>query len=114
MTVVKLEQNYRSTRTILAAAGAVVAKNRGRKGKTLWTDNPEGERIVYRRLEDERAEARFVCREIERFVRRGGDLKDVAVFYRTNAQSRVVEDAMVAAGIPYQMVGGSASTRGSR
>ncbi len=104
--VVKLEQNYRSTRTILNAAGKVVEKNRGRKRKTLWTENPGGERIIYRRLEDEREEARFVCREIERFVRQGGDLRGVAVFYRTNAQSRVVEDALVAEGIPYRMVGG--------
>jgi len=104
--VVKLEQNYRSTRTILSAAGKVVEKNRGRKEKTLWTENPGGERIVYRRLADERAEARFVCGEIERFVRRGGDVRDTAVFYRTNAQSRVVEDALVAEGIPYRMVGG--------
>ncbi len=106
VTVVKLEQNYRSTRTILAAAGSVVEKNRGRKKKTLWTDNPPGERIVYRRLADEREEARFVCREVERYVRKGGNLADVAVFYRTNAQSRVVEDAMVADAIPYRMVGG--------
>jgi DNA helicase-2/ATP-dependent DNA helicase PcrA len=104
--VVKLEQNYRSTRTILSAAGKVVEKNRGRKQKTLWTENPGGERIVYRRLEDEREEARFICREIERFVRQGGDVRDTAVFYRTNAQSRVVEDALVAEGIPYRMVGG--------
>lgn len=104
--VVKLEQNYRSTQTILAAAGRVVEKNRGRKRKTLWTENPGGEPIVYRRLEDERGEARFVCREIERYVRQGGDLRDVAVFYRTNAQSRVVEDALVADGVPYRMVGG--------
>ncbi|WP_298439417.1 ATP-dependent helicase [Geobacter sp.] len=106
VTTVKLEQNYRSTQNILAAAGRVVAKNRGRKAKTLWSENPPGERIVYRRLADEREEARFVCREIERHVRRGGDLRDVAVFYRTNAQSRVIEDAMVAEGIPYHMVGG--------
>lgn len=104
--VVKLEQNYRSTQNILAAAGAVVAKNRGRKGKTLWTENPQGERIVYRRLADEREEARYVCRQIEQYVRKGGDLAGVAVFYRANAQSRVVEDAMIADGIPYHMVGG--------
>ncbi|HEX8960131.1 MAG TPA: DNA helicase PcrA [Geobacteraceae bacterium] len=104
--VVKLEQNYRSTQTILAAAGAVVAKNRGRKGKTLWTENPGGERIVYRQLENERDEARLVCREIARHLRQGGRLSDVAVFYRTNAQSRVVEDALVADAIPYHMVGG--------
>jgi len=106
VTTVKLEQNYRSTGTILAAAGAVVAKNMGRKGKTLWTENPPGAKVIYRRLEDERAEARLVCREIEQHVRRGGDLRDVAVFYRTNAQSRAVEDALVADGIPYHMVGG--------
>ena len=104
--VVKLEQNYRSTQTILSAAGAVVAKNRGRKAKTLWTDNIGGEKVVYRRLEDERSEARFVCREIARHQRNGGLLSDVAVFYRTNAQSRPVEDALVADGMPYRMVGG--------
>jgi DNA helicase-2/ATP-dependent DNA helicase PcrA len=104
--VVKLEQNYRSSRTILTAAGRVVARNRGRKAKALWTENPEGERIVYRRLEDDREEARYVCREVERHVRRGGSVADVAVFYRTNAQSRVLEDALVADAIPYRMVGG--------
>ncbi len=106
VVVVKLEQNYRSTSTILAAAGAVVARNRGRKVKTLWTENPAGEKIVYRKLEDERAEARFVCREFGRWQQRGESLKDVAVFYRTNAQSRSIEDALVAEGVPYHMVGG--------
>jgi DNA helicase-2/ATP-dependent DNA helicase PcrA len=106
VTVVKLEQNYRSTSNILTAAGAVVARNRGRKAKTLWTENPQGERIIYRRLEDERAEARFVCREMADWQRHGGSLKDVAVFYRTNAQSRSVEDTLVAEGIAYHMVGG--------
>ncbi|GAM09058.1 ATP-dependent DNA helicase PcrA [Geobacter sp. OR-1] len=104
--VVKLEQNYRSTQAILSAAGAVVAKNRGRKAKKLWTENREGERIAYHRLEDERGEARFVCREIARHRQGGGALADIAVFYRTNAQSRPVEDALVAEGIPYHMVGG--------
>jgi ATP-dependent DNA helicase UvrD/PcrA len=104
--VVKLEQNYRSTRTILTAAGAVVAKNRGRKGKTLWTENPGGDQIVYRRLDNEHEEARFVCREISKLKRRDDSLADMAVFYRTNAQSRVVEDALMADGIPYHMVGG--------
>ena len=104
--VVKLEQNYRSTSTILDAAGAVVARNRGRKAKKLWTENPLGEKIVYRRIEDERGEARFVCQETARWLRKGGSLRDIAVFYRTNAQSRSVEDALVAEGIPYHMVGG--------
>lgn len=106
VTVVKLEQNYRSTQNILAAAGEVVAKNRGRKGKTLWTENPSGDRIVYRRLDNEREEARFVCREIERQRQAGRNPADIAVFYRTNAQSRVLEDALMGAGVAYHMVGG--------
>ncbi len=106
VAVVKLEQNYRSTKSIITAAGAVVAKNRGRKGKTLWTDNPMGDRIVYRRLESEREEARLVCAEIEQHLRREGALSDAAVFYRTNAQSRVVEEALVQAALPYHVVGG--------
>jgi DNA helicase-2/ATP-dependent DNA helicase PcrA len=69
--VVKLEQNYRSTQTILTAAGKVVEKNRGRKGKTLWTENPAGDRIVHRRLDTEREEARFVSREIESYLNKG-------------------------------------------
>ena len=104
--VVKLEQNYRSSKNILDAAWNVVEKNRGRKPKRLWTDNPQGESIVYRTLPNEWEEARLVCRETERYLDEGGDLSGVAVFYRTNAQSRVVEDAMVAAGVPYHMVGG--------
>ena len=104
--VVKLEQNYRSSKTILDGAWNVVEKNRGRKPKRLWTDNPDGEPIVYRTLANEWEEARLICRETERFLAEGGDLSEVAVFYRTNAQSRVIEDAMVAAGIPYHMVGG--------
>jgi DNA helicase II / ATP-dependent DNA helicase PcrA len=104
--VVKLEQNYRSSKNILDAAWNVVEKNRGRKPKKLWTDNPEGESLVYRTLPNEWEEARLVCRETERYLAEGGDHSGVAVFYRTNAQSRVVEDAFVAAGIPYHMVGG--------
>ncbi|MRR54738.1 MAG: ATP-dependent DNA helicase PcrA [Deltaproteobacteria bacterium] len=104
--VVKLEQNYRSTQTILTAAGKVVEKNRGRKGKTLWTENPSGERIVHRRLDNEREEARFVTREIEHYLNMDGSPSDIAVFYRTNAQSRVLEDALMGAGVSYHMVGG--------
>jgi DNA helicase II / ATP-dependent DNA helicase PcrA len=104
--VVKLEQNYRSSKNILDAAWNVVEKNRGRKPKKLWTDNPDGESIVYRTLPNEWEEARLICRETERFLNEGGTLSEVAVFYRTNAQSRVVEDAMVAASLPYHMVGG--------
>ncbi len=104
--VVKLEQNYRSTQTILTAAGKVVEKNRGRKGKTLWTENPSGDRIMHRRLDNEREEARFVSREIERHLNKRGAPADIAVFYRTNAQSRVLEDALMGAGVSYHMVGG--------
>ena len=104
--VVKLEQNYRSSKNILDAAWNVVEKNRGRKPKRLWTDNPDGESLIYRTLPNEWEEARLVCKETERYLNQGGELSGVAVFYRTNAQSRVVEDAMVAAGIPYHMVGG--------
>ena len=104
--MVKLEQNYRSTRNILTAAGKVVEKNRGRKGKTLWTENPGGERIAYRRLENEWEEASYVCREIGKFSRKGLSLRDMAIFYRTNAQSRVIEDILLREGIAYHMVGG--------
>ncbi len=105
--VVKLEQNYRSTQTILNAANAVIANNRGRKGKALWTELGEGDPIKVRELEDEHAEARFVAGEIERLVDEGVSRSEVAVFYRTNAQSRVLEDTLVRAQIGYQVVGGT-------
>lgn len=106
VTVIRLEQNYRSSGTILKAAGAVVAKNFGRKGKTLWTDNPDGEPIQVIRQESDRDEARFVASEINRLQRHGLPLTELAVFYRTNAQSRLVEEALVADGLPYHIVGG--------
>ena len=104
--VVRLEQNYRSTATILAAAGEVVKRNFGRKGKTLWTDNPPGEKIRYERVESDREEARFVSREIARLRLGGIPLEEMAVFYRTNAQSRLVEEALVGEALPYHIVGG--------
>ena len=104
--VVRLEQNYRSTATILKAAGGVVSRNIGRKGKTLWTDNPEGEPIQYQRVESDREEARFVCREIARLRAGSIPLEEMAVFYRTNAQSRLVEEALVSEALPYHIVGG--------
>ena len=104
--VVRLEQNYRSTATILKAAGQVVSHNIGRKGKTLWTDNPEGELIQYQRVESDREEARFVCREIARLRAGSIPLEEMAVFYRTNAQSRLVEEALVSEALPYHIVGG--------
>ncbi|MFU8890948.1 MAG: ATP-dependent helicase [Anaerosomatales bacterium] len=107
-TVIRLEQNYRSTATILAAANAVVANNRGRKPKTLWTANVGGEAISRYYATDERDEARFVATEIERLLREEGrSYADMAVFYRTNAQSRVLEDVFLRTGVPYQIVGGT-------
>ncbi|HKG01766.1 MAG TPA: UvrD-helicase domain-containing protein [Conexibacter sp.] len=105
--VVKLEQNYRSTQTVLDAANAVIANNRGRMGKALWTDLGVGDPIKVRELEDEHAEARFVAGEIERLVDEGTSRNEVAVFYRTNAQSRVLEDTLVRAQIGYQVIGGT-------
>ena len=104
--VVRLEQNYRSTATILKAAGEVVRHNFGRKGKTLWTENPAGENIRYLRVESDREEARTVCREIARLRAGGVPLEEMAVFYRTNAQSRQVEEALVSEALPYHIVGG--------
>ena len=104
--IVKLEQNYRSTQTILDAANAVVANNASRKPKELWTAGPQGERIRIFTAVDEYAEARFVVSEIERLMDSGASPRDMAVFYRTNAQSRALEDVLVRGGVPYQVVGG--------
>ncbi len=104
--VVKLEQNYRSTQTILDAANAVVANNASRKAKELWTAGGEGERIRVFAASDEYAEARFVVAEIEGQTDRGTSPRDISVFYRTNAQSRALEDVLVREGVPYQVVGG--------
>ena len=106
-TVIKLEQNYRSTQTILNASNAVISNNRSRKDKTLWSELGEGDPVHVRELEDEHAEARFVVSEIERLVDEGGSRDDVAVFYRANAQSRVLEDMLVRYGVPYQVIGGT-------
>ena len=105
--VVKLEQNYRSTQTILDAANAVISNNRARKRKELWSELGQGEPVHVRELEDEHAEARFVVSEIERLVDDGGSRDEVAVFYRTNAQSRVLEDMLVRYGVGYQVIGGT-------
>jgi ATP-dependent DNA helicase UvrD/PcrA len=105
--VVRLEQNYRSTQTILDAANAVISNNRGRMGKALWTDLGAGDPVKVRELEDEHAEARFVAGEIERLVDEGASREEIAVFYRTNAQSRVLEDTLVRAQVGYQVIGGT-------
>jgi DNA helicase-2/ATP-dependent DNA helicase PcrA len=105
--VVKLEQNYRSTQTILSAANAVIANNRGGIAKRLWSALGEGESIRVRELEDEYAEARFVVGEIERLVDEGSSRSEIAVFYRTNAMSRLLEDTLVRREIAYQVIGGT-------
>ena len=105
--VVRLEQNYRSTQMILDAANAVIENNRGRMGKSLWTDVGEGDRIKVRECDDEHAEARFVVAEVERLVDEGVSRNEVAVFYRTNAQSRVLEDMLTRAGVAFQVIGGT-------
>jgi DNA helicase-2/ATP-dependent DNA helicase PcrA len=105
--VVKLEQNYRSTQTILSAANAVIANNRNQVAKDLWTEVGEGDPVKVRVLADEHAEARYIVGELERLADEGVSRSEVAVFYRTNAQSRVLEDALVRAEVPYQVIGGT-------
>ena len=104
---VKLEQNYRSTQTILSAANAVISHNRSQVAKNLWTEVGEGDPVRVRELSDEHAEARFVAAEIQRMVDEGVSRNELAVFYRTNAQSRVLEDMLVRAQIGYQVIGGT-------
>jgi DNA helicase-2/ATP-dependent DNA helicase PcrA len=107
-TVVKLEQNYRSTQTILDAANGIIAHNRGQKPKRLWTDAGRGERVTVAEFDDEHAEARWVAAEVERLSSEEGiPREETAVFYRVNAQSRVLEDTLVRFEIPYQVIGGT-------
>ncbi len=105
-TLVKLEQNYRSTGTILKASNALIANNTGRMGKTLWTSGADGERIRVYAAFNERDEADFVVNRIREWVDQGGARKDVAVLYRSNAQSRVFEEAFLNARMPYRVYGG--------
>jgi DNA helicase-2/ATP-dependent DNA helicase PcrA len=105
--VVRLEQNYRSTAPILAAANHVIAHNRGRKGKNLWTARPGGDPIRVGFHADEEEEALRVAQLVQETVAGGGKRADVVVLYRTNAQSRALEDALRRAGLPYQIVGGT-------
>ena len=105
--VIKLEQNYRSTETILNAANAVIANNIGRKSKSLWTDNGEGDKIQFQQFEDAFEEANFVANDIAKHIKEGTRVyKDHAVLYRTNAQSRMFEEKFIVANIPYKVVGG--------
>jgi DNA helicase-2/ATP-dependent DNA helicase PcrA len=105
--VIKLEQNYRSTATILDAANAVISNNRWRKDKTLWTALGEGEPIELVACRDDRQEAAFVAHAIGQLVAEGHRLDDIAVFYRVHAQSRSLEEALLAANLPYAVVGGT-------
>ena len=106
-TVIKLEQNYRSTQNILDAANAVIANNQGRKEKRLWTDNGAGDKITFEQLDTAAEEADFVARDIARRVRKGEyQYKDCAILYRTNAQSRLFEECFITANIPYKIFGG--------
>ncbi|HEY5286157.1 MAG TPA: 3'-5' exonuclease, partial [Solirubrobacteraceae bacterium] len=105
--VVKLEQNYRSTQNILSAANAVIANNRGGIAKRLWSDKGSGSPIRVHGLDDEHAEARFVVGEAERLVDEGASRSEIAIFYRTNAMSRVIEDTLVRREIAYQVIGGT-------
>jgi DNA helicase-2/ATP-dependent DNA helicase PcrA len=108
VTIVVLEQNYRSTQTILDAANAVIANNLSRKPKELWTDRGDGYPIVRYHADDEVDEAQWVTREVAK-LHDGGDMRwaDIAVFYRTNAQSRVVEEHLTRMGVPYKVIGGT-------
>jgi DNA helicase-2/ATP-dependent DNA helicase PcrA len=105
--VIKLEQNYRSTQTILDASNAVIAQNRAQMHKTLWTDQGAGDPVIVRELDDEYAEARYVLGEVERLRDEGVSLAEMACLYRTNAQSRVLQDALVRADVPFQIIGGT-------
>lgn len=106
-SVIKLEQNYRSTETILDAANAVISHNVGRKEKTLWTDNGEGEQIQFRQFDSAYDEAEFVAGDISTKVNNEGEsYNDHAILYRTNAQSRIFEEKFVVSNIPYKIVGG--------
>lgn len=105
-SVIKLEKNYRSTKNILSAANGLITKNRNRHEKKLWTENPEGEKLSYFEAVDEREEARYVVSGIESEVSRGGrSYRNIAVFYRTNNQSRVIEEELLRKDVPYTIVG---------
>lgn len=105
--VIRLEQNYRSTQNILDAANAVIANNKNRKGKNLWTDAGAGEKIIFNTLEDEAEEADFIADEILRNVRNGRKMSDHAILYRMNAQSRNIEITLAKSGIPHKVIGGN-------
>ncbi|GAB2535044.1 UvrD-helicase domain-containing protein [Brachybacterium huguangmaarense] len=102
-----LEQNYRSTQNILAAANAVIEENEGRRKKNLWTAEGDGEKITLYVADDEQSEARYIGRQIDALVDAGRTAGDIAIFYRANAQSRALEDQLIRVGLPYRVVGGT-------
>ncbi len=104
--IVMLEQNYRSTRTILAAAQNIISNNKNQFPKTLWTENEAGEKILVKETLNERTEANFIIARIVKFMREGYKLQDFTVLYRTHAQSRAIEEALITHHLPYQIVGG--------
>lgn len=106
--VIRLEQNYRSTQNVLDAANAVIRNNKGRKSKTLWTDNGEGNRLHFRQFDNAYEEAEFIADDVARKKREAAaDYGDCAVLYRTNAQARLLEERFIIEGIPYDVVGGT-------
>ncbi|MBI2676726.1 MAG: UvrD-helicase domain-containing protein [Candidatus Yanofskybacteria bacterium] len=104
--IVFLEQNYRSTQNILAAAQNIISNNKFQRHKNLWTENQEGEKILLAELGNEREEGKFITDEIKKGLKKGQDLNNFCVLYRTHAQSRAVEEAMLKAGLPYKIIGG--------
>lgn len=104
--VIRLEQNYRSTQNILDGANAVISHNEQRKGKELWTNNGEGEKILLNTLDDEYGEGKFICDEIMNHIQKGKKFSDFAILYRMNAMSNTIERALVRSGIPYRIIGG--------
>jgi len=104
--ILKLEQNYRSSKNIIEAATYLIERNKMRKGKKMWTDNPEGEAIQIQEVVDDKKEAEFITEEIKKLSNEKQSLNDIAVFYRTNGQSRIIEDYLRRANISYRIVGG--------
>jgi DNA helicase-2/ATP-dependent DNA helicase PcrA len=104
--IIRLEQNYRSTSVIFSAANAVIKNNQGRMGKELWTDQKEGEPISVYSAYNEDDEARYVVGSIQNWVNQGRNLNEIAILYRSNAQSRVLEEAILRESLPYKIYGG--------
>ncbi len=104
--IIKLEENYRSTGTVLSAANEVIKNNKGRRGKELWTRNESGDKIIVYKADDERGEARFITDKINQLTDDGISFNDTVILYRMNAQSRVIEDALLHSAIPYRVLGG--------